>query len=131
MGKYTEAEKLHIQAINASTRILGMEHPGAIHGVEMYTEAEKLVIQAQELKNRVPKAESPHMTITKGKVQESHVTQILHAISTVPGKTSDPIQVALDSPPLARDPRNKGMESDYYYNSLTHSHIHMISAWYV
>ena len=64
MGKYTEAEKLDIQVLDARNRILGVEHQDTIHAIgspattyehlRKYTEAEELEIQVlDEKKNRI------------------------------------------------------------------------------
>ena len=55
MGKYSEAEKLEIQVLDGRNRILGVEHPDTIRGMEnlasmyqclgKYTGTEKLEIQ--------------------------------------------------------------------------------------
>ena len=54
LGKYTDAEKLDIQVLDASNRILGVEHPDTIHAMAnlastyqhlgKYTDAEQLDI---------------------------------------------------------------------------------------
>ena len=96
LGKYTEAEKLEIQALDARNRILGVEHPDTIiamvdlastyRSLRKYTEAEKLETQAYELKNRVLGAESSHTIITMANVQEAQEIQVLDTGSTVPGE---------------------------------------------
>ena len=63
MGRYPEAEKLEIQVLDATNRILGVEHPDAIRAMgtlastyqslEKYTEAEKLKIQVLDARNRI------------------------------------------------------------------------------
>ena len=73
LGKYTEAQKLQMQVLEASNRILGVEHPHTINAMEhlavtyqnlgKYTKAEELAVQAQETRNKFPRAESPHMNL--------------------------------------------------------------------
>ena len=63
MGKYPEAEKLEIQVLDVTNRILGVKHPDTIRAMgnlastyqslEKYTEAEKLKIQVLNARNRI------------------------------------------------------------------------------
>ena len=94
LGKYTEAEKLEIQVLDARRRILGVEHPHTILAMDnlaatlkclgKYTEAEQLVIQAQEVKRRVPESESPYIVVDVADAQEAQKTQLLDLKSTEP-----------------------------------------------
>jgi tetratricopeptide (TPR) repeat protein len=69
LGKYTEAEKLEIQVLDARNRILGVEHPDTITAManlastyldlEKYTEAEKLEIQVFNGRCRILGVEHP------------------------------------------------------------------------
>jgi len=96
LGKYTEAEKLNIQVLDARNRIFGVDHPETINAMENlattyqnlgnYAEAEKLEAQAHELKRRVPGAGFPHEIITMANVQDAQDIQVLDAGSTVSGK---------------------------------------------
>ena len=96
LGKYTEAEQLEIQVLDARNRILGVEHPDTIkamvnlaltcRSLRKSTEAETLETQAYELKNRVLGAESSHTIITMANVQEAQEIQVLDTGSTVPGE---------------------------------------------
>ena len=71
LGKYTKAEKLQIQVLDARNRILGVEHPHTINAMGhlavtyqnlgKYTKAEKLAVQAQEISYKFPGAECPHI----------------------------------------------------------------------
>ena len=63
LGKYTEAEKLEIEVLDARNRILAAEHPDTIkamrnlaltyYKLRKYTEAEKLDIQVLEVRSRI------------------------------------------------------------------------------
>ena len=69
MGRYTEAEKLEMLVLDASNRVLGMEHPDTINTMAnlaatyyclgKYTEAEKLEIQVLDARNRILGVEHP------------------------------------------------------------------------
>ena len=69
LGKYTEAEKLEIQVLDARNKILGVEHPNTIkalenlaaiyNNLERHTEAEKLNIQVLDARNRILGVEHP------------------------------------------------------------------------
>ena len=69
LGKYTEAEKLKIQVLDARNRILGVEHPDTIramanlastyYSLGKYTEAEKLEIQVLNARNIILGMEHP------------------------------------------------------------------------
>ncbi|KIJ99978.1 hypothetical protein K443DRAFT_8011 [Laccaria amethystina LaAM-08-1] len=95
LEKYTEAEKLEIQVLDARNRILGVEHPDTIlamknlaityRNLEKYTEAEKLENQAHKLKGRVPGAES-HIITTMANIQEVQEIQVLDVGSSVVGE---------------------------------------------
>jgi tetratricopeptide (TPR) repeat protein len=73
LGKYTEAEKLEMQVLDARNRILGVEHPDTItamanlastyRNLGKYTEAEKLEMQVLDARNRILGVEHPD-TIT-------------------------------------------------------------------
>jgi hypothetical protein len=115
LEKYTEAEKLEIQVLDARNRILGVEHPHTILAMEnlaatlrclvKYTEAVKLVIQAQEVKRRVSGAESPYTIATVANAQAVQDSQPLDANCTIPEEEiSDLIQVVLNPPALAALP---------------------------
>ena len=70
LGKYTEAEKLEIQVLDAWNRILGVEHPATITSMAnlaviyktlgKYTEAEKLEIQVLDARSRILGVEHPN-----------------------------------------------------------------------
>jgi hypothetical protein len=94
LEKYTEAEKLEIQVLDARNRIFGLEHPHTILAMEYlaatlrclgkYIEAENLVIPALKVKSRVPAAEFLYIIATVANVQGAQETQLLHAQSTGP-----------------------------------------------
>ena len=93
---HTKAEKMKIQVLDLTTRILGVGHPVTIlamgslaltyRSLEKYTEAGELETQAYDLKSRVPGAESPHTITTMGNVQAAQEIQVLDAGSTVHGE---------------------------------------------
>ena len=129
LGKYTEAEKLQIQVLDAQNRILGMEHPHTIlamtklaityRSLARHTEAEKLETQACELKSRALGEESYTITTTMANVQEAQEIQVLNAGSTVPGdRTLNSTQVVSNHPAQAILPdttinsRKKGIYLD-------------------
>jgi len=63
LGKYTEAENLVMQVLDARNRILGVEHPDTINDMAhlaaiywslgKYREAEKLEMQVLDARNRI------------------------------------------------------------------------------
>ena len=69
MGKYTEAEKLDIQVLDARNIILGAEHSDTINAMGnlaktyqylgKYTEAEKLDIKVLDARNKILEVEHP------------------------------------------------------------------------
>ena len=130
MGKYTEAETLQMQVLDARKIILRVEHPDTIlsmsnspvtyRNLARYTEPKKLEIQAHELKNRVSGAES-HTVTTTANVQEAQEIPVLYAGSTVPGEEklhvtqaflNLPVQAVL--PDTIMNTEKKGM---YFSNS--------------
>ena len=76
MGKYREAEKLAVQVLDATNRILGVEHPDTIRAMGnlaityqrlgKYTEAEKLVIPILDASNRILGVEHPDIITAMG-----------------------------------------------------------------
>ena len=70
LGKYTEAQKLQMQVLDARNRILGVEHPETLRAMGniaatyvklgKYTEAEKLQMQVLDARNRILGEEHPH-----------------------------------------------------------------------
>jgi tetratricopeptide (TPR) repeat protein len=76
LGRYTEAEKLQIQVLDARSRILGKEHPHTImsmgnlaltyNNLGRRTEAEKLQVQVLDATSRILGEEHPHTIKSMG-----------------------------------------------------------------
>ena len=70
LGKYTKAEKLEIQVLDARNRILGVDHPytndamGSLgvtyHSLEQYTEAEAEKFQVPDASDIILRVEHPN-----------------------------------------------------------------------
>ena len=84
MKKYTEAEKLQTQVLDARNKILGVEHPDTINAMAnlaatyqhlgKYTEAEKLQIQVLQARNTILGVNHPHTIL----VMENLVATLRH-----------------------------------------------------
>ncbi|KIJ93731.1 hypothetical protein K443DRAFT_12658 [Laccaria amethystina LaAM-08-1] len=109
LGKYTEAERMEIQVLDARNRILGVEHPETIKALSQlaetyqnlgkYTEAEKLKIQGLDGRCRILGEEHSHAINTMPNVKDAQDTEVLDVWSTVPEEeTFDSVQVVLNPP---------------------------------
>ncbi|KIJ93719.1 hypothetical protein K443DRAFT_684247 [Laccaria amethystina LaAM-08-1] len=82
LGKYTEAEKLEMQVLDARNKILGVEHPDTIRAMAnlaatywnlgKYTEAEKLKIQVLDGRCRILGVEHPHTIRAMGDLASTY-----------------------------------------------------------
>ena len=82
LGRYTEAEKLEIQVMDARKRILGVERPDTVKAMESlaatyndlgkHTDAEKLKIQVLDARNRILGVEHPDTIHAMGNLAATH-----------------------------------------------------------